>query len=420
MINNLVTCLILFVSLLLSTQVRAGSALSELQLCEQQHGVAINLIFDKEVDYHCLLLSDPLRFVIDLKQVTLKTALSVNPNRLIKKLRNSDHGHEYLRLVFDLNEEVNYTAALSEENKRLTIKLKPSSSKQIDHEDNDKLPIVKPETTILANPVAEAPHKSKQVVVVIDPGHGGKDPGAIGQHAAEKDVVLKIGKKLQTLLNEEPGFKAILTRSTDIYLPLRKRLAIARKHHADLFIAIHADAYSHSQATGAAVYALSQRGATSEAARWLAEKENESELGGLSNELADKDAILRSVLIDLSQTHTIESSLQIGTKLLRHLEKIACLHHPRVEQAAFVVLKSPDIPSVLVETGFLSNQTEEDKLVDPNYQRQTAIAIKEGIKRYFLDNKIMSWPVSNSEQAQVKLKKSHPAVKLATTTKSTK
>jgi N-acetylmuramoyl-L-alanine amidase len=232
---------------------------------------------------------------------------------------------------------------------------------------------------------ADETHKSKNIVIVIDPGHGGKDPGAAGMNGArEKDVVLRISKELCATLNQEPGFKAVLTRDRDIYLPLRQRLAIARKNHADMFVAIHADAYNHAQATGASVFALSQRGATSEAAKWLAEKENESELGGLSSELADKDEMLRSVLIDLSQTHTIESSLKIGNNVLRHLGTFSRLHHPRIEQAAFVVLKSPDIPSILVETGFLSNPLEEAKLTDPDYQYHTAQAIKEGIKKYFM------------------------------------
>jgi N-acetylmuramoyl-L-alanine amidase len=253
-------------------------------------------------------------------------------------------------------------------------------------EDLEVLPITK-ETSTKPTLKIEDAVKAKKVVIVIDPGHGGKDSGAAGPNGGfEKHVVLKISKRLQQLLNDEPGFTAVLTRSTDIYLPLRKRLAIARKNHADMFIAVHADAYHYSNATGASVYALSQRGATSEAARWLAEKENESELGGLSNELADKDAMLRSVLIDLSQTHTIEASLGIGNTVLRNIGHFAQLHHPRVEQAAFVVLKSPDIPSILVETGFISNPLEEQRLTDPDYQEQTARAIKEGIKQYFIKN----------------------------------
>lgn len=377
----------------------------------EKNEVAITLSFSDKVKYHCMLLNNPNRFVVDISHVSLKTKLTPSSdNSLIKGVRTSDH-NDYLRLVFDLKKVARYRAIYSERDNVLTLKLAA--------EDGDKTEVIEAPAIVMKDPLdkienhlevakkAEEPlkiaknlvvppelpaqvdnhEKSKNIVIVIDPGHGGKDPGATGQEGTlEKEVVLKISKQLQSMLNEEPGFCAVLTRSTDYYIPLRKRLAIARKNHADLFIAIHADAYHHSHATGASVYALSQRGATSEAAKWLAEKENESELGGLSDELADKDAILRSVLIDLSQTHTIEASLQVGNAALSNLAKFSTLHHPKVEQAAFVVLKSPDIPSILVETGFLSNPEEEQKLKDPTYQHKTALAIKEGIKHYFTTN----------------------------------
>lgn len=190
---------------------------------------------------------------------------------------------------------------------------------------------------------------------MIDPGHGGKDPGASGVRGThEKDVVLAISKKLAALINRQPGFRAVLTRSTDRYIPLRTRLAIARKYKADMFVAIHADAWKERDAKGVSVFALSSRGATSEAARWIANRENKSELmGGVA--LQDKSNMLKSVLINLSQTATVRASLKIGDNLLEAFRHITTLHHSRVEQAAFVVLKSPDIPSLLVETGFLSN-----------------------------------------------------------------
>ncbi|MBA2653806.1 MAG: N-acetylmuramoyl-L-alanine amidase [Gammaproteobacteria bacterium] len=386
---------------------------------EQQ--LSLKFQFDNEIKYHCLLLEKPDRLVIDFENVLLKTKLSSIDNAFIKSVRCSDHEHEYLRLVFDLKQKIHYMTAYSVPTSELSITLSPGGASAtevtlkstethlaalakndiIDSlEESVEKPIAENTPTKLSRKLIEHPEptielshlpKSKNIVVVIDPGHGGKDPGAAGPHGTvEKEVVLKISKALQAMLNDEPGFCAVLTRSTDCYIPLRKRLSLARKNHADIFIAIHADAYNHSHASGASVYALSQRGATSEAAKWLAEKENESELEGLSAELADKDAILRSVLIDLSQTHTIESSLHIGNNLLGHLGKFSRLHHPRVEQAAFVVLKSPDIPSVLVETGFLSNPEEEEKLRDPAYQHQTALAIKEGIKQYFLTNSASS------------------------------
>lgn len=374
----------------------------------QQNDDNYSLIFNfnGNIKYHCISLQDPDRLVIDFDKVRLKKPCSIEKNDYIRKVRSSDHDHQFLRLVFDLKELSKYTTQFDQRKHMLTVVLKKTT--QSKHKNDQftlpsELPDLKNDEVKeqkyneeISDENASDPHvaieikdlpKIKKVVVVIDPGHGGKDPGAQGLHGArEKDVVLKISKELQNLLNKEPGFTAIMTRNTDFYISLRKRLEIARRNHADMFVAIHADAYHHSHATGASVYALSQRGATSEAAKWLAEKENESELGGLSSELADKDAMLRSVLIDLSQTHTIASSLHIGRDVLTKLGRNAPLHHPRVEQAAFVVLKSPDIPSILVETGFLSNPLEEEKLTNKVFQRQTAYAIKEGIKKYFLQN----------------------------------
>lgn len=233
--------------------------------------------------------------------------------------------------------------------------------------------------------MALADKSSRPIMVVIDPGHGGKDSGALGPaHTREKDVVLAISKLLQQSFNQEPGFQAQLTRATDIFIPLRQRLAIARKCRADIFIAIHADAAYNQDAIGASVFALSERGATSEGARLLAEKENESEL--LYGVTVNKDQMLRSVLLDLSQTHTIAVSLEMGREILHTLSSITKLHYARVEQAAFVVLKSPDIPSLLVETGYITNPNQEQKLRDPAYQRQLAAVIVQGVTAYFVQH----------------------------------
>jgi N-acetylmuramoyl-L-alanine amidase len=229
----------------------------------------------------------------------------------------------------------------------------------------------------------KAKRYSSKIIVVIDPGHGGKDPGATGPHGHhEKKVVLAIAKQLQKQINSYKGFKAVLTRGDDRYLTLRYRLALAREYHGDMFVAIHADAYINSSAFGASVFALSQRGATSEAARWLAQRENQSELmGGV--DLADKDRTLRSVLIDLSQTATIGASLNMGSGIIVHLREVTPMHANHVEQAAFVVLKSPDIPSLLIETGFISNPTEEQQLIMRSHQKRLAQAIAKGIVQYF-------------------------------------
>lgn len=225
---------------------------------------------------------------------------------------------------------------------------------------------------------------SHEFIVVIDPGHGGKDPGAKGEKGTdEKTVVLAIAKQLSTLINHKPHMHAVLTRNGDYFVTLRERLKLARKGKADLFIAIHADSYLNDKSTGASVYALSQRGATSEAARWLAKSENYSELGGVDlGELSDQSVVLRSVLIDLAQTATITDSLHLGQSILDSLNKVTELHYARVEQAPFVVLKSPDIPSILVEIGFISNPSEEIRLREKVYQAKVAQALFNGIQIY--------------------------------------
>lgn len=228
----------------------------------------------------------------------------------------------------------------------------------------------------------------KTLVVVIDAGHGGKDPGTIGSsQIQEKDITLAIAKNLQELVNKQPGMRAVMTRNDDFYVGLRERLAIARQKKGDIFIAIHADAYRNPEADGASVFALSLHGASSEAARWLAQKENYSEIGKINlNGINDHDSLLRSVLIDLSQTATISASLHLGESIIKQLAKITELHRGFVEQAPFMVLKSPDIPSVLVETGFLSNPKEASRLSDSGYQQKIAEALLMGIKLYFQAN----------------------------------
>jgi len=226
--------------------------------------------------------------------------------------------------------------------------------------------------------------QKKIVTIVLDAGHGGKDPGALGNRGTkEKDVVLRIAKMLATEINKQPNRRAVLTRSGDYYMPLRQRLQLARRGKADLFIAIHADAHYNREAVGSSVYALSQHGASSEAARWLANRANYAELGSVSlNHLVDTDPILRSVMVDLAQTATIDASLRLGQRVLSELDDIAKLHHNEVERAPFVVLKSPDIPSILIETGFITNPTEERRLRNPEYQRQLVRAMRQGIEDY--------------------------------------
>lgn len=225
---------------------------------------------------------------------------------------------------------------------------------------------------------------SKTTTIVIDAGHGGSDPGARGARGhLEKNVVLQIAKRLALKLNHTKNIRVTMTRTQDHFVPLRERLTLARKSKADLFIAIHADGYFNREARGASVYALSAHGATSEAAHWLAKQDNYSELGGVElNALKDKSPILRKVLIDLAQTATIKASLILGNDILQSLDDIATLHHKSVEQAPFLVLKSPDIPSILIETGFISNPQEERQLANPFYQNKIAQALAQGILQY--------------------------------------
>ncbi len=221
------------------------------------------------------------------------------------------------------------------------------------------------------------------IVIAIDAGHGGIDPGTIGKNGTkEKTVVFEIAKELANLINQQTPFKARLTRTDDTFLKLRQRIDIAREMQADLFISIHADAYSSEAATGASVYMLSPKGASSEAAMWLAEKENAADfVGGVS--LNNKDDLLASVLLDLSQSATLEASARIGNYVLTQFKAIGKSHYPKIQQAAFMVLRSPDIPSLLIETGYLSNASEEQLLNTPEYRRKLAEAIMKGIVQYF-------------------------------------
>ena len=224
------------------------------------------------------------------------------------------------------------------------------------------------------------------VVVAIDPGHGGEDPGAIGRRGLrEKDVVLAIALQLRERINAFPGMRAMLTRDGDYFVPLHDRVRKARRVQADLFVSLHADAFVTPKARGASVFALSSRGASSSAARWMAERENGSDLVGGVN-IQTKDATLVRALLDMSTAAQIKDSLKIGHEVLGHIGKVGHLHKERVEQAGFAVLKAPDIPSILVETAFISNPEEETKLRDARYQQQLVTALANGIKRYFAKN----------------------------------
>lgn len=228
------------------------------------------------------------------------------------------------------------------------------------------------------------------LTVAIDPGHGGEDPGAIGAAGSrEKDVVLQIATRLRAKIDAQPNMRAMMTRDSDFFVPLNVRVQKARRVQADLFVSIHADAFLSPEARGASVFALSERGASSSAARWLANKENNADLIGGAN-MGNKDAQVARVLLDLSTTAQINDSMQVGRSVLQEIGGINKLHKGSVEQAGFAVLKAPDIPSILIETAFISNPEEERKLNDDSHQEQLANAILRGIKAYFARNPPLS------------------------------
>jgi N-acetylmuramoyl-L-alanine amidase len=357
---------------------------------EQGKSISILCAFSGTFTHHAFTLPSPNRVVLDFGQTNTHLNLArVAFNRTtLTRLRTGHPTPQTLRIVFDVNQIFTIkTSNWQPVNRNFRgLKIDLISANTSANASVVKSPSVKyvAHQNVVHKP---SPHSLRDVVVVIDPGHGGKDPGAIGKgRSAEKQVVLAIALKLKQLIDRQPGMRAVLTRNGDYYIGLRERMYIARKDNADIFVAIHADAFNNPDSNGASVFALSARGATSEAARWLAEKENYSELGGVNlRGLDDANGVIRTVLIDLSQTATIGASLQMGSQVLRQLDTITRLHNAKVEQARFMVLKSPDIPSILIETGFISNPREERNLTNPAYQTRLTQAIFNGIKAYFWD-----------------------------------
>ncbi|WP_336332956.1 N-acetylmuramoyl-L-alanine amidase [Pseudomonas putida] len=364
------------------------------------------LVFDLSgpVQHSVFTLSAPDRLVIDINGATLAAPLNVaTSNTPISSVRSAQRTPTDLRVVVDLKKSVtpkSFTLAPNAQyGNRLVVDLYDQEADAIAATAPTPTPTpVQTPATTPAVPVTPAqpaiklppvPNGKRDIVVAIDAGHGGEDPGASGSRGQhEKDIVLQIAKELQRQINREKGFRAELTRTGDYFIPLRKRTEIARKKGADLFISIHADAAPSRAAFGASVFALSDRGATSETARWLADTENRSDLiGGAGNvSLDDKDRMLAGVLLDLSMTATLSSSLNVGQKVLGNMGRITSLHKQRVEQAGFMVLKSPDIPSILVETGFISNNNEAAKLATASHQQALARSIHTGVRQYFQQN----------------------------------
>ncbi|WP_202908061.1 N-acetylmuramoyl-L-alanine amidase [Pseudomonas chlororaphis] len=358
------------------------------------------LVFDLSgpVQHSVFTLTAPDRLVIDINGATLGGPLNVSTaNTPITAMRSAQRTPTDLRVVIDLKK------AVTPKSFTLTPNAQYGNRLVVDLFDNpaDAAPTPPPApnvATVPAVPVTPtkpeiklplAPAGKRDIVVVIDAGHGGEDPGASGSRGQhEKDVVLAIARELQRQINGLKGFRAELTRTGDYFIPLRGRTEIARKKGADLFVSIHADAAPSRAAFGASVFALSDRGATSETARWLADSENRSDLiGGAGNvSLDDKDRMLAGVLLDLSMTASLTSSLNVGQKVLSNIGRVTPLHKQRVEQAGFMVLKSPDIPSILVETGFISNANEASKLATVSHQQALARSISSGVRQFFQQN----------------------------------
>jgi N-acetylmuramoyl-L-alanine amidase len=360
------------------------------------------LVFDLSgpVQHSVFTLAAPDRIVIDISGAKLATNLEQLSlaNTPITSIRSAQREGDNLRVVIDLSATVtpkSFSLAPNQQyGNRLAVDLFDQSSAAASATQSPSpatseppLPVTPTQAPPKPTPV---PSGKRDIVIAIDAGHGGEDPGALspvkGQY--EKNVTLAIAKELQRQINAEKGFRGELVRTGDYFIPLRKRTEIARKKGADLFVSIHADAAPRSSAFGASVYALSERGATSETARWLADAENQSDLiGGAGNvSLDDKDKMLAGVLLDLSMTASLTSSLNVGQKVLSNVGRVTPLHKRRVEQAGFMVLKSPDIPSILVETGFISNPNEAKKLHTSGHQQALARSITSGVKQFFHEN----------------------------------
>jgi len=355
------------------------------------------------IEHQLVVLRDPSRVVIDLARVVPSRELDQLPSHVqrsdpyIAAIRIGSPSGGFLRVAIDLKTEVRPQVfalkPVAEFGYRLVLDLYPLTPVDpllafLQSEGFDAQEPAPPRTGAAAPP-PEAPKRaprkaaSRRITVALDPGHGGEDPGAIGRNGTyEKTVVLAIGRKLSQVLAGDPNMRVMLTRNDDYFVPLAERVRRARRVQADLFVSIHADAFRDSTARGSSVFALSEHGATSAAARWLAQKENAADLIGGVN-LDGKDPVLARTLLDLSQTAQISDSLKVGHQVLEGIAAHNPLHRGIVEQAGFAVLKAPDIPSILVETAFISNPDEERKLRNPREQQRFADSIAEGIHRYF-------------------------------------
>ena len=403
----------------------AEIAVTSARIWPAQDYTRLTLESKEPIRYNLFSLKNPERLVIDLEDVEINASLNDLASKIgsddpyIKSVRIGRFKPGTVRLVLDLKAQVkpqlfslmpvaeyghrlvldvyplvpvDPLMALAQQGETKLTASEPTAASTVAETSAKPLVAQASEPVATPAPLARTELSNRVLLIAVDAGHGGEDPGARGRRGThEKDVTLAIARRLKAQIDDTPGMRAILVRDGDYFIPLGGRVEKARKAHADLFVSIHADAFVKSTARGSSVFALSEHGATSASARWLAKKENEADLIGGVN-LAIKDPYLARTLLDLSQTATINDSLKLAKHVLRELGDVNTLHRGHVEQAGFAVLKSPDTPSILVETAFISNPTEEQRLNDDAYQEKIAHAILGGVKRYFAQNPALSKP----------------------------
>jgi N-acetylmuramoyl-L-alanine amidase len=403
---------------LLACALAAGSAaaaerISAVRVWPAQDYTRITIEAQRPLRHELLLVKHPDRLVLDLEGVDFDSVQQEIAGKIlpgdpyIGQLRAGRYKPGVVRLVLDLKSEVQpqiFTLEpVGEYGHRLVLDVYPLvpvdplmallQKKEVGGAQAESASAAAPQAATPGAGPAAAPRPgegkpavARLLTIVVDPGHGGEDPGARGRRGSrEKNVTLTIARKLKAIIDAEPNMRAVLTRDGDYFIPLQVRVQKARRVHADLFVSVHADAFVKPHARGSSVFALSERGATSTAAKWLAKRENDADLiGGVNLDM--KDRYLAMTLADLSLTAQINDSLKLGKAVLSELGGVNTLHKADVEQAGFAVLKAPDIPSILVETAFISNPQEERKLNDEAYQEKMARAIFKGIKSYFTNN----------------------------------
>ena len=377
----------------------SSPAVQDIRISSQADSTRVVLELNEPAKQKIFTLNDPMRVVIDLTGASLNTTVP-DGTGLVKSIRSATHDG-VLRVVLDINGNADLQSSVldasSDYGPRLVLDLqRPGAAHDAAASSSTSaVPVLASSASSSSTSSAEPqPVKTlpalvnhpRDLIIAVDAGHGGVDPGAIGRHGVrEKDVTLAIARLLKERIDAEPGMEAKLTRDGDYFVPLRERIEKARQFKADMFISIHADSVRDHSVMGSSVYTLSSKGATNEAARWLADRENAADLvGGVS--LDDKNNLLASVLLDLTQGASMSASMDAASRVLEQLDRIGNIHHSVVQQAGFVVLKSPDIPSMLVETAFISNPKEEARLSSPQHQAKLAAAILAGVREYFYVN----------------------------------